>query len=230
MTIGSAVHEAAQKDNLEKIRTGEPLKLAQMVDAAVAAFDEKARQEGLEVTNIEAGRGKDSAVQAATGYGVHISPLIPRPVEAETASVVRIGDIELAGIIDYGDAQGIYDLKVGRRHPAGSAAKSSQLSIYGFLRRARTGVWPERVGLDIVRPGLKGRPWIADRQLAPRTEGDYSALIERLKATQAAVTAGVFLPAAEGEFTCDARWCEFWKDCKYVSPARRAAAEQRDES
>lgn len=223
MAIGLAVHEAAAADNLAKVRTGDPLPLADVTEVAVSAYEDL--EPTLETSPLARGAGKDDASGGARGWGLHASPLIPRPIEVEQAAVARIAELEVCGVLDYGDEDGVYDLKVGRRHPAGAAARSSQLTIYGLLRRSRLGVWPRMVALDVLKPALGGRPWIHERQFAQRTDGDYLSLLERLRAAQALVAAGTFLPAAEGEFSCSALRCEFWQDCRFVSPTRRWAGE-----
>jgi len=235
MAVGTAVHRAAALDNGARLALDQRAKLGELVDVAVAAYDEALDRDRVEAPAPERGEGRDGAAAGARGWGAHVSPSLPRPLACEERIEADLAGVRLVGVLDYvtpgpaGDVVG--DLKTGRAPAAGAAARSAQLTLYGILWRAKTGRWPAAVALDHLRPPSAKRraaTWQHERQASPRGPGDYAAVVARIGQVQAAVAAGVFLPAGEHEFTCAPRWCEFWPTCRYVAPARRALSAREE--
>lgn len=223
IAIGAAVDEASRVDNLKKCE-GERLKPAELIEIGVQDYEDTFHVCESDEAEMTKARGKDDTASATREYAEQVSPEIRAPQFVQQPIVADLGGIELAGVPDYCDQDGVQtvpiDLKVGRERTEAEANRSRQLTNYGLLVGAKTGKMPRRVALDSVYSvrRKKGEPveWKSRRVWSMRTEEDYRSQIRLLKQVQRGIDAGVFLPAAEGDWRCSAKWCEFWNMCEFA--------------
>jgi len=227
---GSGFHRGAEHNFRQKVESHQDLPSADIVDAAVAAF-ESALGGAYALTDDEQSRGakvvlseaKDDLAEMAT---VHAEEQAPdyQPVMVE--EVIRIplpGERDMLGVIDLADDKNrVIDLKTAaRKKTEKEADESVQLTIYAAAYRQLTGRRPSEVRLDTVIRTKTGK---MSRQVlsSSRRDADFSALAHRITAVSAAVTAGIFTPAEPGHWMCAPRWCGFYSTCKFVNSETRA--------
>lgn len=225
---GTGVHRAAEMNMRQKIDSHEDLPAADIVEAAVAAFDDQTHgdymltpEERSRGERLVLGEAKDELVEMAT---VHATLQAPdyQPVATEKLVRIELPDSprDLLGIIDLIDDQDrVTDFKTsGKAKSQAEADSSVQLSVYAVAFRALTGREPAELRLDtIVRSASATKRAVVTTQ---RDENDYAALAARFNAVLAGVQAGVFLPAAPGSWHCSARWCGFFNSCRFVNHSR----------
>ncbi len=229
-----AVREHLGPGNYSQAELNDALPDVQEVeDIAAQAFDERAR-EGITYTSDEEsegstqarGRSKDDAIAMAGMYrdevAVQVDPVgverktVFRPrgltdAKGEPLEIVTVRDV----VADTPFGRVVRDTKTASKSPAaGTADASGQLSVYALAEFAETGQLPHRLTLDylVVTPTGLGKVVV---QETTRDGTQLRAVVERIRAAQAALDAGVFLPANPGGL-CSERWCAFWRTCKYV--------------
>lgn len=222
MLRGTAVHGGAEENFLQKIESHRDLPVSQIVDAAVSAFDEEVN-EGVTFDSEEASRGPAVVIgeardDVADMAEVHAKKQAPdyQPIGIEELVKIELpGPRDLWGVIDLRDDQGrVTDLKTAQRaKKASDADESLQLTIYAAAHEALTGAPPTAVRLDtIVQTKTETK-----RQVLESTRGpdDLRALAARINAANAAIDAGVFLPASPSHWKCSAKWCSYHATCAY---------------
>ena len=230
---GSAVHGASEVNLRQKIASGVDLPLSDLVDAAATAF-ERRKDEGYMLTpeekaigaSIVLGQAKDRAVKLTGLYADRVAPHI-QPKKVETRQRIALpGEYDLLGILDVTTTDDrIKDLKTGKALAQETVDQSLQFSMYALTFRAVEGVDP--TGIDVENL-VDTRVPKHVRLTTTRGRRDYEVLVNRLNALLAAREAGVFAPAAIGEWRCSARWCSFFTTCRFANSERRAAADQVD--
>lgn len=213
MAIGSSVAAAAAEDCRKKRH------VCELVEIAVAAYEQETAMCELIESKLEIGRGKDDSAAATRCYGTQVSPMITEVVQAEEVIVARIGaDMELAGRPDVITKAGIGDLKTGQPWTQQRVDASRQLSAYSILYQAKYGGYPRRVWIDSLSRNRNG--WHAQRLWSYRSAEDCRAYWEIMRRVQKSIQAGVALPAPEGAWWCSQSYCEFWSICPAVSKRR----------
>jgi CRISPR/Cas system-associated exonuclease Cas4 (RecB family) len=218
MAIGTGVAKGAKADNLEKLAYRH-LPLTQLVDAAVAGYDEEVQTSEVAEARSEIAGGHDETADAARTFGLQVSPMI-LPILAEKPIVVELGEIELAGTPDYICAEGCGDLKCGRLWTGEHVARSTQLTAYSILHRAVLGDYPKRVWIDSVHR-VRGS-WAAARIWGSRGSEDRTAFYQLLLRVKQSIEAGIALPAPEMAWWCAPAYCAFYRKCWFKTGRRQS--------
>jgi len=211
MATGTGVSRAAEADNRHKIDTGSGLRLPDLQEKAVTAYENEIVLSEVNETKHEIAVGKDRTAKASVAYGQYVSPAINGVRDTEGSITIDIDGIIYAGTPDYITLDGVGDLKTGKPWRQDRADASRQLTAYGLLHRARYGEFPTRVWIDSVFEN-RGR-WEAQRLWSSRTKTDYQGFVHILKAAFSAMQGGVFLPAPEAAWWCTPKWCPYYKMC-----------------
>lgn len=231
---GTGVHGAASLNFTQKIESHVDLPAKDIIDAAVAKFDQETAAGGIALADDEVGRGIDVLLDetrddVADMAAVHAKEQAPdyQPILVEHSINLDLpGARSLLAIIDLADTeQRVVDFKTAKRTPnKGTADGSLQLTIYDAAFEAERGQRPSELRLDtIVQTKTKTSRNV---QATHRTDADRAVLAARIEAAAAMVNAGLFAPAAIGAWNCSARWCGYWNSCRFVNSERRAASEE----
>jgi hypothetical protein len=235
---GTGVHGGAHANYRQKIKSGRDLPKKDMVDAAVAAFEEKKAQEGFRLTPDERGIGASTmiartvnTVVVMTGaFADKLAPQVqPLYTELKITAEIPGTNIDLQGTIDVVDtSHGIEDLKTSTRAKSQQEADgSNQFSQYGLLYHAKTGIWPNPFYLDTIVDYKKGPDLV--RRPTQRNAKDYAVYVERMNEMLKARAAGIFHPAPVGHWFCSSKWCPFFEGrCRFVNSERMSASESQD--
>ncbi len=214
---GTGVHAGAKRDNLAKKNEGAAIEAKEIVEVSVDAYEREVGECEVDASPHEIDAGVDDTANAAREYALRIAPLYePKEIlDVERAVVARVGGFEIAGTPDAMTSDGVGDVKTGRPWTAARARSSRQLTLYGFLYRAAYGEAPSRVWIDgIARPARGG--WVARRIYDYRQTSDYTALREILVRALEGMRAGIALPAAEGDWHCQQKYCPHYRRCTAV--------------
>lgn len=218
---GSAVHTGIEFNNKQKITSFKDMKKADIVDCSVNSFEEREKMEGLHLTDDEKSIGKDKIVNKTknsivTVSGLYSDDMAPtiQPVEAEKRIEFEIDGTKIVSIIDCIDEDGnIRDAKVtGRKKNQKDIDKSLQLTMYYQAYEHEYHETPRGVTYDV----LVDRK-VPEYQLleSVRVQRDFVNLEHIVKSVKDGISKGVFLPASEGSWNCDPRWCGYYHSCKY---------------
>jgi hypothetical protein len=226
---GKGIHAGAEKDSKKKLDDRNGLPVKEIVDIAVAAYDEEFKEGEVVDSKDNISEGRDKTATGATAFKTLISPEIVKPVAVELPVLARYkteqGDLEVAGILDLSTEETagevVQDLKTGKRKKSADYAHGrGQLSAQGILLKAVRGKYPAGYSILDLYYG-KRAGWQFQALTTDRTEEDYQSWWDRLLAVDAAVRAGSFPPAPEGSWRCSPAFCEFFATCKYVASRRR---------
>ena len=223
LAIGNAIHAGAEQDNRKKIETEDAgLAKDEIIEVAVQTFEEIADNHDLDATTTEVGKGKDSCASGAGTYADEVSP-ITKPICAEEHIVAKVlgpdgNTYELAGILDVAEEGAVGDLKTGKKSwNQGNADAADQLTLYGILFKARFGKYPERMWVANLVNRVKG--WKHQHLETSRSLKQYENLMKKVIIADKGINMGMFLPAAEGNWRCSEKGCEFWNDCPFAQGA-----------
>ncbi len=227
---GTGMHGGAKVNFRQKVVTHQDLPEADIVDAAVCAFEFAIEDQGVQLSDDETERGESRVLAetkdtVAAMAQVHAREQAPdyQPVYVEQRARITLpGPRDVLGVIDLADDKGrIVDFKTaGKRKSQADADSSVQLTVYAAVYRAVTGDDPKEVSLDTLVAGKRS----ISRDVVSSTRGmaDYKALAHRFNAVSQSIDAGAFLPAMPGSWWCSAKWCGYWATCPYVNNTRAA--------
>jgi len=228
---GTVMHRIIARGLGRKRDTGENPGVEQARDEAATEFDRQ-YDSGVTLTvdalalgtRQAAGQTKDYVVDVSGFHAGVVAPKI-QPVAVERLIEVRpVGtDLKIVGKLDLVErgAHGgeiIADTKTAEKSPASTAAQTSeQLTMYTLLRTAETKRLPESLRLDYLvrtpkQKQVKHVPLATSRGIP-----DLQAYLRRLSTAVEGVKKGVFLPAQPGAWFCSERYCEYFRDCPYVT-------------
>jgi len=237
LVTGTAIHRAAADHARKLMLSGSGMRLVELVDTAVAAYDEEAESGEMAEPAGEWRRAADYVAGAAHEYGLRLAPRARDLLDEEILAVeepmyayLETGGyaIELAGTLDRASrpldpsspragAVEVADIKTGRRWSEVDVASNRQLSVYAELYTATFGSRPRRVGVENVASSSRASGvWYGSRIVGRRSEADREALWSVLKAATDGRRAGVALPAPNGAWWCSKKWCPYWSDCPAV--------------
>lgn len=227
---GTGMHGGAATNFRQKVETHQDLPEADIVDAAVCAFEFALEDTGVHLTDEETAAGEsrvlaESKDTVAALASVHAREQAPdyQPVFVEQRARITLpGPRDVLGVIDLADDLGrVVDFKTsGKKKSQTDADTSVQLTVYAAVYRATTGKDPAAVSLDTLVAGKRS----ISRDVVSSTRGpaDYQALANRFNAVSAAIDAGAFLPAMPGSWWCGPKYCGYWSTCPYVNNQRAA--------
>lgn len=226
MLVGTALHVGAETNWRQKIESRRDLPVAEIVDAAVAGFEQRKAEDGYELDSVECRRGGSvvlgEAVDTVADLAkVHAKRQAPeyQPTEVETRTTIRLDDAshDILAVTDLRTEDGqVVDLKTTRRKMAQSAVDTSlQLTTYYAAYCVDHDRPPESVAFDVLTIGSN----VIDRHKleSRRDASDLSALANRVNMMLHAMARGVFLPTPPDDWRCTPAWCGYYETCPYVS-------------
>lgn len=231
---GKAVHACAEQNFKQKIETHEDLPRSQIVEIAVADFEEQSQSPEFAFTAEEESRGGDVVIGEAVDSvadmaSVHAQQQAPdyQPVHVEGDFRVSLPNsaYDIVGRIDLIDDRNIVaDLKTaGKAKTQDDADSNVQLTVYSVGVRLLTGEPATELRYDtIVQTKTKTYRHVTTTQ---RGDGDLVALSNRINTVNAMIQAGVFPPTTPGAWWCGPKWCGYWRTCPYVNSQRAALAD-----
>ena len=228
---GSGVHGAAEVNHKQKKNSRRDLPKKELIDIAVAVFEDRKHRDGFRLTPEEMKIGvrpmiarTTEVVTALTGlYADKVAPNI-QPAFTEEKIRIRVADnVVMSGTLDVATVdKRIADFKTSTRAKSQTDAdRSLQLSQYGLLYKGLTSEFPSGFDLEQLIDAKKPRH-VPLR--TTRTTDDYRALVNRINIMITSRQAGIFAPASVGSWICSPKWCGYWNTCPYVNSERRAAA------
>lgn len=221
---GSAYHAMAAVNFRQKINSHSDLLESDLMDLAAEAINNARRGEWQhdEATDPKAAwaEAKDEVVNAASVFARQVSADYQPILVEETIKIGLPGaSHDAMGILDMvDDRQRVTDHKTAQKAKSQQEADASlQLSFYAAAHRARYGIDPSEVRLDVVTTGGK-------RQVLRSTRGysDFQRLADVVNVMLASIAAGIFTPAEPTAWWCSERWCGYAKSCKYFAGKRTA--------
>lgn len=230
---GTGLHGGAEANFRQKIETHTDMRLRDIVDASVAAYDE-AIAGGVAFTPLEASRGvglvlaegRDDVAELATVHAKHQAPqyqplAVEQEVRLELPGKPLLGYVDLIAEANYVDGKppeqrtvAVVDLKTsGKRKSQKEADTSTQLTVYAAAAPT-LGIEADEMRLDVLVQTKSG----TTRQVLATTRDsrDFAALAARLNAYHATLAAGTFVPASPLSWWCSPKWCGFYRTCPYV--------------
>lgn len=231
LAVGRGVHGGAEENFRQKVESHRDLPPQQIVDAAVASFEQTIK-EGVQLTPQEEaagqkkvlGQAKDQVVQLAELHAQEQAPDY-QPVEVEQPYRLELSGashdlLMVPDLVD--DQQRVVDIKTrSRRYRQEDADQSLQLTAYAAGFHRRHGHPPRELRLDAL---VKNKKPVRQVVKTARGELDYQALAARINAMLAGLDKGIFMPAEVGHWCCSPTWCGYWNTCPYVNSARQEAA------
>lgn len=231
---GGAVHVGAQANHQQKRESHKDLPKKDVVDAAVAGFEEKKAREGFRLTPEELkvgvkpviARTIDSVVSLAGLYADGVAPRLQPDLVEQEAAFDLPGGIRFGGRLDLSTAEKIVDIKTASRSKSQKDADESlQGTMYWLLYRALTGRDPISFDLEVLVDLKTPR---AQTLTTTRGTRDIQVLVNRANVMLRSIKAGLFAPAQVGSWVCCPKWCGFFSDCPFVNGERLAAAAAQD--
>ena len=239
--IGKGGHSALEYNGRYKMRTGQDIKVANLLDMA-STFIDIETSEVEDLNKADAGEAKDRAIASLKVYQVRDAKLInPAGVEVEfnldlnppeeMELPIRIinGKIDLvttdASVIDY--------KFVNQARSQGEVDLSPQLTLYGKVFKTLTGKYPRRLGYQMFLPGSTrtapdSRAIERDAALmsAPQQETRYRRLLYQFGQVEKGIRNGDWIPVDDPK-TCS--WCGYRERCQGTSVDDFTAARVRGE-
>ncbi len=228
MLKGSGVHEGMKHNNRQKIESRVDLPKKDIIELSVVGFEDRVAKEGLMLTPDElsvgkdkiVGGAKDSIVSIAGLYADVMAPTI-QPIHAEETIIINIPKLPpIKTVLDLIDDQkNVRDAKIsGKKKSQKDVETSLQLTMYAIAFRVLKGELPASVLFDVLVDKKKPEYQIAKSY---RDMEDFNAGLQILITALNGITKGVFLPAPEGFWGCDARYCGYYESCKYISKNKK---------
>ena len=223
LILGRAVDSTVTLDLQHKIRTGELLSVDDITDLTRATVEDIILQDGISITEAEAGKGMNRiraelTHEAVTLSQIHHCYIAPRlePTQVQREFEVEIAGHTVTGRMDIQEgSRSVRDLKVtGRTPPADEAERSLQLTVYAMACAQLDGRIPDHLYLDYLVHTAK--PSIVKLETT-RGRHQFYAVEERVKAAVVAIESGAFVPASPDSWYCSERYCPFYLGCKYVA-------------
>jgi hypothetical protein len=236
LLVGSGTHRGAETNFRQKISSHADMPVAQIVDAAVAGFEDAlaggymlSAEEQAQGAKTVLGTAKDQVAVLAQVHAEQQAPdYQPIAIEKEILIPFPRATHNILGYIDLtDDRRRVVDFKTAaKRKPQKDADESLQLTIYAASFQIDTGSPPAEVRLDTLVKTTNPARQVLTSQRGP---ADFAVLINRINVMLAAVKAGIFPPAPIGSWKCCPKWCGYFDTCPYVNHERRQAAESQGE-
>lgn len=235
LAIGKGIHEVSAIDGTRK-QEGKILKPPEARDLAVATYDEETTANEVLESKAALDEGRDKVAAGGAYFATAVAPSLTQPVLIELPVLSRFEYqgklVELNGVIDRVEGAtkpAIHDVKTGKRKKKAEFAHASgQLTAYDQLYAAQFGTPPDQLIIEDLSY-TKKKGWQHQRLVTDRTDEDRSSWWQRMFLAMEGIAKGIFLPAQEGHWRCQPKYCEFFETCPYVSSARRHRAIEEEE-
>jgi len=230
LLVGGGVHSGAETAMTSKITSGENLASGDVVDAAVAAFDDRLAAGGFLPDDeqravgeaVTVAKARDTTAAVSEFFAVVAQPeYTPAKVE-HRFSIPVPGVVDYIGVIDLVEASGrVTDWKTtGGRGPSQTDADySHQLTGYALAQHRESGKAPE-IRLDVLMSGGKGGCTGRKVLTTHRTRADYVAFLRTVEAAWRSIQAGSFPPTNPENWWCSKRFCGWADLCPYRNFAK----------
>ncbi len=222
LILGRAVDSTVMLDLQHKIDTGELLPVEDITEHAREEVDLILLQEGISLTETEAGKGMNrikaelthEAIQLSQMHHCYIAPRLD-PTRVQREFEVEIAGHTVTGRMDIQEgSRSIRDLKVSGRSPSSDEAdRSLQLTVYAMACAQLDGRIPDHLYLDYLVHTVQPR---VVKLETTRGRHQFYAVEERVKAAVAAIESGCFVPADPGWWGCNSVYCPYFHGCNYV--------------
>ncbi len=232
---GGAVHVGAQVNHESKKKSGVDLPKKQIIEAAIAGFEDKKAKEGFRLTPEEIGVGVkptlartiDSVVSLTGLYADQVAPQMQPDLVEQDAEIALPNGVVFRGRLDLSTTDGrIKDFKTAARAKSQKDADESiQGTQYWLLYTALKGKEPAGFDFEYL---VDTKTPKHQRISTSRSRRDVEVLVNRANVMLRSVQAGLFAPAGVGSWICSNKWCPFFSDCVYVNSDRLAAATAQD--
>jgi hypothetical protein len=220
---GSSVHEAAEYNHVQKIKTGQDEPLSVLKDCAEQAFHNRLKNEGVYILEEEMPYlkriiedGKQRAFGCITGYHKKIAPSI-RPVEefTEREIIVDIGlELPIGSKYDTADSNdNLFDLKTSARPYQDSyIKKAAQPTHYSMAYNKVTGRYPAFHTVVLMETG--------EYQILSiqKSDDDFARHKLLCKTVIDVINSGVFPPCnpdPKMSWWCQEKFCGYYNICQY---------------
>lgn len=225
---GSGVHTGVKINFRQKRESHRDLPARDIIDAAVAGFDDAVNRRGILLTPEEKARGVQAVIAeqrdaTAVLAKLHAEEQAPDYQPSITEQKVRIvlpnAAYDLLGIVDLMDTRRrLTDFKTSaKKYQQSQADDSVQLTTYAAAAMVR-GTPADDVALDVM---VNTKTPQRQLLISKRDANDYRALAARTNAVVGAIVAGSFPPAVPGSWWCSAKYCGYWSTCPYVNSERK---------
>lgn len=215
MAVGTGVGSGAEHDLSLKARLMPIATACEIRDAAVAGYEAEVATADHDMGRTEISVGLSDVASGALAYALDVAPQIQFVVSAEQTYAADYPGWRLIGSPDYVTPDGIGDLKTGKSWSQAEADYSRQLTAYAILYEAHFGEFPSRVWIDSLSKRKDG--WAYVRRWSHRGPEHAKAFRFVAEAALQQVQAGVFLPAPQGAWWCERRWCPHYSYCPAVA-------------
>lgn len=211
LTVGTSVDRAVTHNLEQKIESGVDLPEGDVLDACATAFDKEAKEtEFREGDNKDA--LKDMAVACTKLHHKELAPKIdPAAVQFEFLADVT-PTIQVAGTMDIitkGDL--IRDTKTAKASGANKLTGNVQAGVYDLGFEGQTGRRAKGFSFDVLVKTKVPKTEIVSGEV---TDAHRAFTIDTLTQVDAAMRAGIALPASEQGYWCSPAWCGYWDRCK----------------
>jgi len=223
MVKGRSIHQGIEYNGRQKIESRIDLPKQEVIDFAVASFDDDTLNTELFLSEDEKGKGKalvlgeskDKVAKMAELYCDEIAPSI-QPIAVEEKVMIEFPEQKpIMAIMDLIDEDiAVHDFKYsGKSKNQKDLDEDLQFTIYSLACKEKTGQFPSKMIMDVLVDTKVPK----HQQLTTyRSEDSYLKIMRLSGAIQDAISKGVFLPAKTGEWWCSERFCGYWHNCKYV--------------
>lgn len=232
---GRSVHHAGDVNFKQKIESHVDMKTNDIIDCAVARFDDYLDNDEIGYSQEEVSRGLkiihgEVRDEVAAHADVMANEQAPRyqPLSVEQSIEMELDDrefnvrgtLDLRSIdpVDVGTdnpPETLTDFKTaGKKKSQSDADQSTQLSLYSCLYRYEHGRFPDR--LELSTSVVTKTKAYSDIHETTRAEAHYKALTARFDVIWECMKTGNFAPASPTAWWCSRRWCGFYDDCRYV--------------
>jgi len=220
---GSATHEAAEYNHVQKVKSGrdEPLEVLQ--DCADQKFRDRLMNEGLYILEeerpslqriIEDGRQRTKVCTEI--YHKHVAPKI-QPVEefTEKKIEVEIAGVLLQGTFDTADAKdNIFDFKTSAsKYQERYIRRAIQPTHYSLMYYKKKGKFPTFHTEILVQNG-EHQPLEVTK-----TEADFEKHLNLCRTVLKIIESGLFPPCnpdPKCSWWCAPKWCGWYSLCEYT--------------
>jgi len=218
---GTSVHAGAQQNFKHKLKKKEDLRKDDIVDIAVAAFEEELKK-GYSVTAEEKSKGvklvksdtKDIVALMSETFALQVAPnYMPLFVEEEQRIIVQDCEYDLLARMDVCDVkENVIDIKTSKRFKSQwEVDVSEQLSFYALVYKAKTGRLPRSCKYESLTTGGQVKTLTSRRTIE-----DLNVILRRINMMIKGINAGVFVPCQPTDWHCSPDYCEFFSECLYV--------------
>lgn len=218
---GKSTHRGIEHNFSQKIESHEDLKSKDIIDYSVNEYDQASKEE-IFLTDEEKSKGKEDIIGAGRDSVANMSKLYAdeaapgiQPLKVEEKVYVNIPNSpSILSVIDcIDDRKNVRDFKTSSKLKNQKDIDNSlQLTIYSLSYEEIFGKSPNKLIFDILVDTKTPKYQILESQ---RNIGAYAQIYKIIQAVYEGISKGVFLPAAEGSWVCDPRYCGYYHTCKY---------------